>query len=742
MTDIAGAAAPGAPAPGGLVVVSNRLPFEIRWVSGEAQFRRSPGGLVTALDAVLSEQGGVWVGWPGVEHEPGEVLPVPPSAPRVTYRPVALTAREVTHYYGGFANGTLWPLFHYFIARTRIDAASWRAYARVNGRFAAEAVAASTSGSLVWVHDYQLMLVPELVRRRAPDRRIAFFLHIPFPAADVFRILPWSRVLLRGLLGADLVGFHVPEYAEHFLTCAERLLGCEVDHAAGRVYHEGRTVSVEAHPISIDGAQQERLAQQAPAPVPGEIAEIVGVDRLDYTKGILERLQAVERLLERHPEYRGRVVYTQLMVPSRLRVDEYQAIKREIDETVGRVNGRFSDRGWAPVRYLVHPLGPEDLAALYRSAAVALVTPLRDGMNLVAKEYVASQVEEQGVLVLSETAGAAAELPEALIVNPYDIDAVADSLHRALEMPAAERRARMSALRHRVRANDVWGWLRRFLDAADAASRRRLRSESPADALRRRLEPWLAARTSLTLFLDYDGTLAPIVDRPEDAHLGEEARRALEQAVRAPDLDTVIVSGRALSDVRAFVGIEGLTYVGDHGFEMEGPGLTYTHPGAERFAQAMARAADELASLPFEGALVQRKRATVAYHVRSVAEARRPMAVRAAEKVLRRHRLAVLVGRSVVEALPPLAWDKGQAVLHLLRQRVGEDWSSRVAALYAGDDTTDELAFRSLRGIGRSIRIGPAEGGVSAADYSLPGPDDLVQLVRWLATGAFRRARH
>jgi trehalose 6-phosphate synthase/phosphatase len=727
-----------------LVVVSNRLPFRAERRSDGLHLVRSPGGLVAALDPVLNQRGGVWIGWAGVAREDMEsaaALTLPPDG-RVSYQPVPLSAHEVSQYYGGFSNRTIWPLFHYFVGRTTIDGTTWRAYERVNERFAQSAAAAAGDGtSLVWVHDYQLLRVPHHLRRLMPGGRIAFFLHVPFPAADVFRVLPWSRALLRGMLGADLVGFHIPAYAEHFLTCAERLLGCEVDRPAGLVRFEGREVSVQAHPISIDVEHMEQMARAAPPrdSGPERVRQILGVDRLDYTKGISERLSAIERLLDRHSGYRGRIRFTQLLVPSRERVAEYTQLKREIDETIGRINGRFSEPGWSPIHYLVRTLPQDELAALYRQADVALITPLRDGMNLVSKEYVVSQLETDGVLILSEMAGASEELQEALLVNPFDIDAVAEALHRALSMPEDERRARMSALRDRVRTSDVHAWVERFLESAEvAAQRAHTGAASPADQVRRRLAPWLGQRSSVGLFLDYDGTLTPIATRPEEARLSESARQTLEQAARTPNLDTVIVSGRSLADVQRMVGVPGLTYIGNHGFEIEGPGISYRHEGVAKYLAALEAAAEDLTSLAVPGAWVERKGMTLAYHLRESPAAVQEAAERDAEAVFKRRRLAITGGKAIVEGRPPIEWHKGHAVLYVLVRRHGADWPSRVRALYIGDDLTDEDAFRSLRGIGRSICVAatPPEGG-TAADFRLPDSEAVIQLLRWLASGAF-----
>jgi len=746
LPDAPSTAVPPSPPPlaRSLVVVSNRLPFTAERRPDGIRFTRSSGGLVAALDPVLGQRGGVWVGWPGLEQEPDDnpAALVPPAGSRVRYRSVSLSAREVSAYYGGFSNRTLWPLFHYLIGPMRGDAHTWAAYEQVNERFARAAAEESTDEDLVWVHDYQLLRVPYFLRRLAPRRRIGFFLHIPFPAYDVFRILPWSRQLLRGLLAADLVGVHVSTYAQHLITCAERLLGCDVDRATDTVHFEGRDVSVQAHPLGIDVGYVETLARAAgPAP-PGasEPARVIGLDRLDYTKGILERMHAVERLLERSPEFQGRFVFTQVLVPSREQVAEYRSLKRELDETVGRINGRFSDQGWSPIRYLVRSLSPTELGALYRHADVALVTPLRDGMNLVAKEYVAAQVEEPGVLILSELAGAAEELQEALLVNPFDVDAVADALLRALTMAPDERRARMTALRDRVRENSVQAWVARFLDSAEAAAARP-RTVSPLDRVRRRLQPWLAARPTVALFFDYDGTLTPLQDHPEDAQLPAPTRAALESAARTPNLDTVIVTGRSLADIRRLVGVPGITYVGNHGFEIEGPGIVYRHPDIERFAGTVTRAAEELEQLAVPGAQVEAKGATLSYHVRRVAEGKREAVARRAAKILKRRGLRVVSGKLVVEGRPPVPWHKGAAVLYVLVQRHGADWPARVRALYVGDDATDEEAFGSLHGIGRSICVGGPWETPTQADYALPDPDAVTQLLRWLAAGAFAGTR-
>jgi trehalose 6-phosphate synthase/phosphatase len=449
-----------------LVVVSNRLPTP----------GAGAGGLVTALEPVLRASRGLWLGWDGGHSQSW----IPPPA-ELGYRlvPVSLREREVELYYHGFANRTLWPLFHSLIDRTEIRHDFWLAYRRINHKFANLVLAEDESADLVWVHDYHLMLVPAALRERGYEGRSGFFLHTPFPPYELFRILPWRREVLEGLLGADLVAFHTRGYCDNFLECVRRILAAPVEGSTVRF--RGRRVRVGAAPISIDTARFERLGS-LPATVQRmrrlllslEGAQVVlGVDRLDYTKGIPERLAAVERLLEKRPQYRRRLVLIQVAVPSRTRLEHYRVMKRQIDEMVGRINGRFSDGSWAPVRYLYRFVPHDTLCAYYALADVALVTPLRDGMNLVAKEYVACHPEEGGALVLSELAGAAEELGGAIRVNPHDIDSVAEALHLALQMDPAEKRRRMAAMKQHLRRHDVARWAAELLAEIEAPPRRR-----------------------------------------------------------------------------------------------------------------------------------------------------------------------------------------------------------------------------------------------------------------------------
>lgn len=459
--------------PSRLLVVSNRLPVTARSEHGVFHVESSSGGLATALRGAHRQRGGLWCGWPGdmSRATPAERGAIDEQLAAMHCAPVHLTPAEIAHYYDAFSNGVLWPLLHYQMNKVRLDAAhDWTVYRDVNRRFAEHVAARYVPGDLVWVHDYQLALVPAFLRRLLPTARIGFFLHVPFPAPEVFNILPWRKEVLEGMLASDLVSFHTEGYRRNF--CQTAVQATDALHRAGELvlgHHIARTGS---HPIGVDVAELDALAKSDE--VAAEVARlradargrkiVLGVDRLDYTKGIPRRLLAIDRLLEKRPQLREKVLFIQLAVPSRQKVDAYAELRRTVNELVGRINSHHGSPTGAPLQLLYRSIPLAQLVALYQAADVMLVTPLRDGMNLVAKEYVASRVDERGVLVLSEFTGAAAEMKEAILVNPHDLAGVAAAIRTALEMPEREQRTRMLALRQSVERTDVHRWARTFLD--------------------------------------------------------------------------------------------------------------------------------------------------------------------------------------------------------------------------------------------------------------------------------------
>ena len=464
------------------VVVANRLPVDlVRDKDGTEHWKASPGGLVTALESILKANHGAWVGWPGVP----DAAPEPFDADGIRLHSVTLSAEDVELYYEGFSNGTLWPLFHDVVVPPEYHREWWNAYVAINRRFAEATAAAAARDATVWVQDYQLLLVPRLLREMRPDLTIGFFLHIPFPPNELFMQLPWRSSIVEGMLGADLVGFHLPGGADNFRILANRLGGypsARLRSTRGRASEirvGDRMVRVGAFPISIDSAgidaaARERETLARATRLREELGSpqilMLGVDRLDYTKGIDVRLLALEELFEEGRLETADVTLLQLATPSRERVEQYQIMRSRIEESVGRINGRFGEIGHPVVTYIHRPVPKAELTAFYVAADIMLVTPVRDGMNLVAKEYVASCTDGDGALVLSEFAGAAAELRQSYLCNPHDLDGVKDAIMAAVDEPKDDRRRRMRALRRQVLGNDVHAWARRFFETLDATS--------------------------------------------------------------------------------------------------------------------------------------------------------------------------------------------------------------------------------------------------------------------------------
>ncbi len=463
------------------VVVANRLPIDMeRLPDGTTTWKRSPGGLVTALEPLLRKRRGAWIGWPGIPDAGDE----PIEQDDMLLCPVSLSTQDIAEYYEGFSNAALWPLYHDVIVKPIYHREWWERYVEVNRRFAETTAQTAAEGATVWVQDYQLQLVPKMLRQLRPDLTIGFFLHIPFPPVELFLQMPWRTEIVEGLLGADLVGFHLPGGAQNFLILARRLVGANASRATvgvrsrfGEIEVGFRTVKVGAFPISIDSTaldqqSRSRAIRQRAREIRSELGNprkiLLGVDRLDYTKGIDVRLRAFSELLDEHRAKRDDTVLVQLATPSRERVESYIAMRESIERQVGHINGEYGDIGHPIVHYLHRPIPRDELIAFFVAADVMLVTPLRDGMNLVAKEYVACRSDLGGALVLSEFTGAAAELRQAYLANPHHLEGVKDAIETALNQTPEEGRRRMRALRRQVLVHDVDLWARSFLEALTA----------------------------------------------------------------------------------------------------------------------------------------------------------------------------------------------------------------------------------------------------------------------------------
>ncbi|WP_423203235.1 bifunctional alpha,alpha-trehalose-phosphate synthase (UDP-forming)/trehalose-phosphatase [Microterricola gilva] len=747
--------APASPAPAhtvaygdyGLVVVSNRLPVDfVVDADGNEGWRSSPGGLVTALEPVMREADGAWVGWAGVadrEFEPFE-------NDGISIVPVPLSNEELERYYEGFSNDTLWPLYHDVIAPPSYHREWWESYVIVNRRFAAAAAMVAARGATVWVHDYQLQLVPAMLRGLRPDLVIGFFNHIPFPPYGIYSQLPWRKQIIEGLLGADVIGFQRVADAGNFTRAVRRLFGYTTRHTVVEVPTQNgelRRVVATNFPISIDVAGFEEMAgrpeiqaraREIRAGLGNPETVMLGVDRLDYTKGIAHRLKAYGELLAQGRLDIENTVLVQVASPSRERVATYMTLRDEIELQVGRLNGDHSSISHTAIAYLHQAYPREEMVALYLAADVMLVTALRDGMNLVAKEYVACRVNNDGVLVLSEFAGASDELKQALLINPHDIEGLKDAIETAVRMPAKQRRKRMKTLRKRLRQNSVSDWAKAFLD--DLTGRAAVEPGVP-DTLITKLRE-VAASERLLVALDFDGTLAPHVDRPEDARALESARTAVMRLVALPETRVAFVSGRALVSLEQVAEPpESVLLTGSHGIEMklDQPEISLNLL-SEEIAQlaSLAEILDGIASKA-EGAWVERKPAGFALHTRLVPAptglALQRTARASVQGIL--PSLSVLEGKNVLE-FSVRSGNKGDALQQL------RAYTQATSVFYAGDDVTDEHAF-AVQGAGDlSLKIGQ---GFTVAGNRVRGPEELAEVLALLAdfraaqAGALDRAR-
>jgi trehalose 6-phosphate synthase/phosphatase len=730
-----------------VLLVSNRLPVRIDVRDGATTIQPSSGGLATGLSGPHAASDWLWIGWPGdldaLSADEREAALARLSELRL--EPVELSTAELERYYDGYCNAVLWPLFHYLPAQLPLEIRNFEEYRRINERFAEAVVKHYRDGDVIWVHDYQLMLVPDLLRQRLPGARIGFFLHIPFPSSELFRTLPEREAILRGLLGADLIGFHTTAYLRHFASSL--LLSLGVATEIDRLNWRGRSIRLGCFGMGIDARAFDATSRDPSVlervrEVRGEtdMQLLLGVDRLDYTKGIPRRLLAFERLLQLHPELCGKVRLVQVAVPSREDVRAYRAFRSLADELIGRIHGQFATPSWVPVHWIYRSLPREEVVALYRAADVMLVTPLRDGMNLVAKEFVASRADEDGVLVLSEFAGAAAELAEAIAVNPFDIEATAEACHRALTLGAVERRTRMRTLRSRVFTHDVERWVESFLLALREVAQRddtARRAPTPEPVLADVVRQIRAAKRRV-LLLDYDGTLVPFAATPEGASPDAELLALLGALSRAPGTEVHVVSGRGRGVVEEW--LEGLPI----GLHLE-HGLWSRLPDASEWKAAVLQDQgwrDAVREILWDytsrspGSLIEEKSASFAWHYRGTDPEFGSMQA----KELRLHlseRLSnvpveIVPGEMVVE-IRPHGVNKGRVLERVLG---GDSSDALVVAL--GDDRTDEDLFAALPESGISIHVGPS---ASRARYRVEGVARARELLRALIASDGRDTR-
>ncbi|MEJ7778141.1 MAG: bifunctional alpha,alpha-trehalose-phosphate synthase (UDP-forming)/trehalose-phosphatase, partial [Daejeonella sp.] len=557
------------------IIVSNRLPVKISEDNGSYTFSPSEGGLATGLGSIYQDGGNIWIGWPGLEiSEKDQQTNVREHLKSMKLQPVFLTQKEISEYYEGFSNEILWPVFHYYASTyANYQQSNWDYYQEVNKKFRDAVLIAAEPGDTIWIHDYQLLLLPGLIRAERSDLTIGFFLHIPFPSYEMFRLIPWRAELLEGLTGADLVGFHTYDDVQHFLSAATRILS--VNSSSNILTVDDRAVVAEAFPMGIDFDKYSSLTGEEE--VQDQIRQmrslfndnkiILSVDRLDYSKGILQRLQAFELLLELYPEYVNKVVLYMIVVPSRDMVPQYKELRDAIDKKVGNINSIYRTIEWSPILYFYRSFPIETLSALYHMADIALVTPMRDGMNLVSKEYVASRTQNNGVLVLSEMAGASKELIDALIVNPNNIGDMTRAMFKALNMPAEEQEFRMKQMRDIVSKFSVFHWVSIYMDKLFEVKelQRSMQSRHVDSSIGKSITRIYAEASKRLIFLDYDGTLVKFNSDINKASPDEKLYNLLGRLTSDPANKIILISGRGHQKMEEWFGNMGIHLIAEHG---------------------------------------------------------------------------------------------------------------------------------------------------------------------------------
>lgn len=720
------------------VIVSNRLPVSVGRQDGELVFELSSGGLATAMSS-LKEPDTIWVGWCGTHSDnltSKEKRQIREEFMRRGCYPVFLTKRQIEAYYDGYSNDTLWALFHYFQSIARYDNDNWQIYEEVNQLFAAAVRHCAQTTAKVWVQDYQLLLLPQLVRDSLSRTTIGFFLHIPFPSFEIYRLLPERTQLLRGMMGADIIGFHIHDYARHFLSSCERLLG--VHHFDGQIMYEDRIVSVGMYPISVDYDKFARTAKSGAVQRTGARLRrrykgqkmVLSIDRLDYSKGIPERLEAYQRFLAAHPEYHGRVVLQMIAVPSRTTVESYRLLRDQIEQTVGHINGIFGTADWMPISYQFQNRPFDEIVASYKTADVMLVTPLRDGMNLVAKEYVASKQRSPGVLILSELAGASDEMTEALLINPNNPAAIADTLYQALEMPLPEQRRRLRVMQQRLQEYDLQVWAKNFMDsmALAAVGGNRPTDSQLSEARAAKLKQHYRTSQRKLIILDYDGTIKPFTASPSmlAGFPSLKLRRLLARLAQDPSVHVAIISGRPKRMLQTWCRGLRLDIGAEHGAWTR-LGGKWAHQenifkGAKPPILHLMREYAERTS----GAEVEEKEYALVWHYRNVTpELAYTRAGNLYQDIIRsidRETIEVRMGDKIVE-VKQRSVHKGNVVRELM-QHYNPDF-----VLCAGDDYTDEDMFAALDNTAYTLKVGTGE---TAARFSIASPEELLELLSQL----------
>jgi len=727
---------------GRLIIASNRLPLKIDQTENGLKSTPSAGGLATGLKSYHKGNNSIWIGWPGIvpnsDTNEQEIIHL---LEQEQCQPVFLSEELVENYYDGFSNSTLWPLFHYFTKYTEFNEEYWQAYKKVNELFAEAIIKSAKENDFVWVHDYQLLLLPQMLREKRPDLRIGFFLHIPFPSYEIIRVLPWREEIIAGILGADLIGFHTYDYARHFISSVKRLLGYDVDF--NNIKLPNRQVFVDVFPMGIDYEKFEKKSLEIQSkPIQARSKEhqdidrfllsmpdrkiILSIDRLDYTKGIPERLKAFKYFLQKYPEYQEKVSLIMLTVPSREDVEQYQNLKTEVDVLVGSINGEFGSLNWNPVIYFYRSLPFENLIELYSSADIALLTPLRDGMNLVAKEYIASKVNHKGVLILSEMAGATKELGEALAVNPNNIHDTAEAIYKAIVMPDDLNEKSVKAMQGRIKRYDIHKWASEFMKALYKSAEKQsdLHARKISDKIRGRINQAFSQAGSKALFLDYDGTLQRFFGDPQAAKPDDDLYRLLDQIAQIENTELTIISGRDMETLDNWFGAKNYSLIAEHGAWQKEKGSTWKaqKPIHSEWKESILPVLESYVDRT-PGSLIEEKTYSLVWHYRKaeidLGILRALELVADISNLIINQDLEILEGSKVIE-IKVSGINKGIAAADYLNSHPAD------FVMAIGDDWTDEYLFKELPENTYTIKVG---AGNSAAKYYINNYKEVRELL-------------
>ena len=705
------------------IIVSNRLPVKISEEDGKYVYKPSEGGLATGLGSIYKDGDNIWVGWPGLAVTKDSLKKdVTTNLAKESMLPVFLTAQDIEDYYEGFSNETLWPNFHYFNQYVVYSDETWKAYQKVNNKFAKVLETVVEPNDTLWIHDYQLLLLPQMIREKFPKLSIGFFLHIPFPSYESFRLLPWRRELLNGMLGSDFLGFHTYDDMRHFLSSVNRLAG--LGNSNGQINLTDRKVLVDALPMGIDydkyastAASPETLAREVRYRTSvGDQKLILSIDRLDYSKGIPQRLRAFELFLERNKEYRNKVSLIMIVVPSRDQVDMYRQLKEEIDLLVGRINGKYGRLNWTPIHYFYRSFPLHALSAFYRMANVALVTPMRDGMNLVCKEYIASKLDKKGVLILSEMAGASKELSDAILINPNNIEQFVEGLEDALSMPEEVQIKHMATMQESLQRYNIHHWVNLFMERLEfiKTQQKSLETSVMNDSLADEIKKKYKSSEKRLIFLDYDGTLTGFHSDPLQSKPDNELKDIMKQITADKKNHVVVISGRGRETLEKWLGSYDIEIIAEHGVWLKEKGAdwrTITKMKGEWKAEISKVLDGYVNRTP--GSFIEVKDYSLVWHYRKVetglGEVRTRELTSHLKYITANKNLNVLEGDKVVE-IKNSEVNKGRASSFWL-EKYDADF---IMAL--GDDWTDEDTFLAMPDDAVTVKVGST---TSAAKYSV-----------------------